>query len=573
MAEQIKSDSNTVLLDHFNGTTKGAGFGKLTYGDTLPTLGQAVNLPKGVYIKYAFSPWYRWDGVHKWDRNEAAPGVLTEGTIEMWIKPRQYSGILNLNWGDAVSHPPAGHIMHLGFNADGKLVYGVWGGNGDKGPVGKTTIPLNKWTHVAVSWSPNRTKLYVNGKVDAYTIANVWPAFSGTPCYAYLNYWGGSDLGLVDEFHISKVARNDEEISSHADIQCMGVVIFDDQFDDPILGSDWVISPGRGNHSLTDNPGYLRYIIDANHTARMAGSGQNYAKSLWLVRPFSGDRWILKTAITYNMRPATPTNNRNMQFMIRAPGDNGAAMVRISRSVGVNDDNPGSNSMYLSAGSNTETIYFPNSPNPLPTERWYFEIERNKDYVAIRASTSGDDSIFEYVREYTFPPGSFGNDQEIEIEGNGWYGSNNSPGYADFDFIKVVGNPPMVLENLPIRCIEGVGDIYAKRLVTHGVKTLGNMALADVFDLNQKTGISLITLYTWKGKAELAKDIKIDGTLFSSILKMRLGDIIAMPDEELGRKASQPIEIISDIKKDISTLLISLDNAIVKPMTLENLAI
>ncbi len=68
------------------------------------------------------------------------------------------------------------------------------------------------------------------------------------------------------------------------------VVIFDDQFEDPKLGSDWVISPGRGSYSLTDKPGYLRYIIDANHTARLAGSGQNYAKSLWLVRPFSGDR-------------------------------------------------------------------------------------------------------------------------------------------------------------------------------------------------------------------------------------------------------------------------------------------
>lgn len=85
-----------------------------------------------------------------WDRNEAAAGVLTEGTIEMWIKPREYSGILNFNWDDAASSPPAGHIMHLGFNADGKLIYGVWGGNQTKGPVGKTTIPLNKWTHLAV---------------------------------------------------------------------------------------------------------------------------------------------------------------------------------------------------------------------------------------------------------------------------------------------------------------------------------------------------------------------------------------------------------------------------------------
>ncbi len=201
-----RPDGNTVLLDDFNGATKGTGFGALTYEDSLPNLGKAVNLNKGTYIKYSFSPWYRWDGAHKWDRNEAAPGVLTEGTIEMWIKPRQYSGILNFNWGDAVSSPPAGHIMHLGFNADGKLAYSVWGGNLDKGLVGKTTVPLNKWTHVAVSWSPDGTKLYVNGEVDASTSANVWPAFSGT-VFAYLNYWGENDLGFVDDFHISKVAE------------------------------------------------------------------------------------------------------------------------------------------------------------------------------------------------------------------------------------------------------------------------------------------------------------------------------------------------------------------------------
>ncbi len=197
---------NTVLLDDFNGATKGKGFGALTYVDSQPNLGKAVNLAKGTYIKYSFSPWYTWDGNHKWDRNEAASGVLTEGRIEMWIKPRQYSGILNFNWGDAVSSPPAGHIMHFGFNADGKLAYSVWGGNLDKGLVGKTTIPLNKWTHVAVSWSPYGTKLYVNGEVDASTSANVWPAFSGT-VFAYLNYWGGNDLGFVDDFHISKVAE------------------------------------------------------------------------------------------------------------------------------------------------------------------------------------------------------------------------------------------------------------------------------------------------------------------------------------------------------------------------------
>lgn len=271
------------------------------------------------------------------------------------------------------------------------------------------------------------------------------------------------------------------------------------------------------------------------------------------------------------MRPAAPTNNRNMHFIIRAPGDNGAALARIDRSVGVNDSNPGSNAMSLSAGSNIETIYFPNSPNPLPAERWYVEIERNKDYVAIRASTGGDDSTFKYVREYTFPSGTFGTEQEIEIEGDGWYGSNNPAGYADFDFIKVVGNPIIVIENLPIRDIEGVGDVYAERLERQGVKIIKDMASANVFSLYKKTGIPLFKLYVIKRRATLALDVKIERALFGSILQMPLGEIISMPDEELSRKANQPIEVISSLKRDISTLLISLDNSTVKAMTLERL--
>jgi hypothetical protein len=212
-------------------------------------------------------------------------------------------------------------------------------------------------------------------------------------------------------------------------------VIFDDQFDDSTLGPDWVISPGKGWYSLTDNPGYLRYIIDAYGW----GSG---AIPLQLIRPFSGDQWVLTTAITYNMRPAAPTNCRNMRFFIRVPGATGATMIYTCRTVGVNDANPGSNAMCLYAGSNVQNIYFPNSPNPLPLERWYFEIERNKDHVAVRASNDGNDSTFEYQCEYTFPSGVLGNAQEIVIQATGWYGSNNPPGYADFDFIKAIAIEP-----------------------------------------------------------------------------------------------------------------------------------
>jgi hypothetical protein len=346
---QIQPDGNTVLLDNFNGAIKGTGIGTITYGNSLPNLGQAVNLQKGSYIKYAFSPWYRWDGVHKWDRNEAASGVLTEGTVEMWIKPRQYSiVILEFNWYDLTSLPQGGTILYISLNADGKLVYDVWGGNQGKMPVGKTTILLNKWTHVAVSWSPSGTKLYVNGLADAYSTVNVWPAFSGS-VFAYLSHWGRTDIGLVDELHISKVARPDEEIRSRVQL-----------------------------------------------------------------------------------------------------------------------------------------------PHPL--------------------------------------------------------------------------------ENIPVVNIEGVGEVIAEKLKKQGIKTVTDLASSDVFTLYKKVGKSLFEFYVIKRRATLALDVKIERALFGNILQMQLGEIIAMPDEELSRKANQPIEIISDLKKDISTLLISFDNAVIKAMTLESVA-
>lgn len=208
----VTDDSATVLpvtglLDDFSGATKGKGFGDLTYEDSAPNLGKAVNLAKGNFIKYSFSPWYKWDGVHSWSRNEAAQGTLTEGKVEMWVNPRKYSELVTFNWSDTDSVPQSGYILHFGFSADGRLAYSVWGGNQDQSLLGNTAnIPLNKWTRVAVSWGPNGTKLFVDGKEDASTSANMWPAFNGTT-YAYLNGWGQNDLGLVDDFHILKVAE------------------------------------------------------------------------------------------------------------------------------------------------------------------------------------------------------------------------------------------------------------------------------------------------------------------------------------------------------------------------------
>lgn len=207
--------------------------------------------------------------------------------------------------------------------------------------------------------------------------------------------------------------------------------ILDENFQDVLLDSEWIVDPGRGGFSLTDNPGYLRYIIDAYHTSFWGGEG--YDKSLHLIRSFSGDQWILTTTITYNMRPEDATNNRNMHFWVTTL--NYSKKICIDRSVGVYDDNPGSNCLSLTG---SPRIYFPNSPDPLPLERWYFEIKRDKDSFLIKASNDGDDSTFEYQSEHSFSPDSFGSDQQVVISGDGWYGSPG--GWADFDFIRVIAS-------------------------------------------------------------------------------------------------------------------------------------
>jgi len=224
-------------------------------------------------------------------------------------------------------------------------------------------------------------------------------------------------------------------------------VIFEDNFDSPTLAPEWLISPGKGSYSLTANPGNQRYTVDAYCTGRTAGDwlGTHYDKSLWLVRPFRRDQWVLQAAVTYNLRPDQPTNNRAMFFTVREPGMDGTILASVSRWVGVNDGNPGSNCLLMYTGDPADSVtegLFPNSPGPLPPDRWYFEIERDRDHVTIRASNDGNDSTFEYQHEHTFPAGYLVNGhQDIEIWGMGWRGSNNPPGYADFDFIRVVPEP------------------------------------------------------------------------------------------------------------------------------------
>jgi hypothetical protein len=207
---EIIPDQNTVLLDHFNDSI-GATYvnGTLAYIDSQNNLFKACDFKNGNYARYNFTGWYTWPSAYD--------PTGKEGTVELWVYPRKYeNGLINLNWNNSSSPPSAGYILHFSINAEGKLSFGTWtaiSGPALTGPQGNATIPLNQWTHVACSWGPAGTKLYVNGILDGSSPDNCYPALNSTT-YLYLNYWGTDDLGYVDELHLSSVQRTDSEILS-----------------------------------------------------------------------------------------------------------------------------------------------------------------------------------------------------------------------------------------------------------------------------------------------------------------------------------------------------------------------
>ncbi|MDZ7270299.1 MAG: T9SS type A sorting domain-containing protein [candidate division KSB1 bacterium] len=213
IAGKIVPDDRTVLYDSFEGTTVGNAFGPITYEKSLPGLGKAARLPLGSYLRYDVKSWYTGDG-------PAHPGV--EGTVEFWVKlPRDYGEVLQFNWYLTTTPPASGAVYMPYITTDHVYRHAAWPGAWLQPLDGNTPIRANEWTHVATSWGPAGTKIYINGVLDAWRAEGA--GWSGVPylltwTYVYVNHWGGDQLGLIDELHIAKAQLSDEEIAEHAHI-------------------------------------------------------------------------------------------------------------------------------------------------------------------------------------------------------------------------------------------------------------------------------------------------------------------------------------------------------------------
>lgn len=202
-APEIVPDAHTTVVDHFNGSASGVAYGDLTYAPSLDGLGQAGVFGPGTYVKYPM------------------PGSTTNtGTVQMWIKPTggldTGTGLVNFNWNDTTTLPWSGWVLQMLISSSTTTPPNVPSGGTATGSV---SIPMNQWTHLALTWSPTSTKLYVNGELSGTGPGS--PPDIAFGYFAYLNYWGTSQsgpfTGLIDEFAISDVERTATEIAAYSD--------------------------------------------------------------------------------------------------------------------------------------------------------------------------------------------------------------------------------------------------------------------------------------------------------------------------------------------------------------------
>lgn len=211
-ASEYAWDANTILLEHFNGSHSGtAMWGAPDYQPSLAPLGQAARLD---YTQDLLA--YRPPGL---------PALQNAGTIEMWAKLEEYPlnggfGLCELQWAWTPYPPSGGWVGHYTVTGranlsdrPGTFIWSIWGAPTPQ--LNDGVIPLNEWTHIAVTWSDvTGTTIYMNGVPTAHTAAKVWPA---SPQVFYMGWWpqGSPFAPILDEVRVSSVARTPAEIAAH----------------------------------------------------------------------------------------------------------------------------------------------------------------------------------------------------------------------------------------------------------------------------------------------------------------------------------------------------------------------
>jgi VCBS repeat-containing protein len=163
----------------------------------------------------------RFDGVNDWVTvaDAASLDLTTAMTIEAWVNPASQSG----NWRTVVMKERTGGLIYSLYAYDGAPLAGGTNrpagyarvGGGDQAVRGPATLPLNTWSHIAVTFDGSSMRFYVGGAQVASRTLSGTIAVSGQPLRLGGNsVWGEFFNGMLDEVRVYNRALSAAEIQA-----------------------------------------------------------------------------------------------------------------------------------------------------------------------------------------------------------------------------------------------------------------------------------------------------------------------------------------------------------------------
>jgi len=206
MDEGVGSIAIDATTNHLDGTLSGATWtnSDVVLVNTSGSLGMALDLTasRSNYVQVASAP---------------SLTLTNQFSFEAWIKLRTAQCNTILSRGDGANLATTDYIFQVGTDGTNcgvmklaLMVGGAW-------TTSASTVPLNAWTHVAVTSDGTTNRFYLNGVLDR-AVAVVGSLYqSGSPLFVGREGWTGGNYfdGTLDEVRIWNTARSATEIQTN----------------------------------------------------------------------------------------------------------------------------------------------------------------------------------------------------------------------------------------------------------------------------------------------------------------------------------------------------------------------
>ncbi len=210
--QEIQNDMRALVgywkFDECSGNTTADSSGN---GNT----GALIDGP--VWVDGKFGKALSFDGVDDYVRIEASSslGVTSQVTVEAWVSAQAYVDSVGDN-----SHI----VSRTDWNGGSIYTLNIYGGTHrvayavnqypDQQP-SESDLPLNTWTHIAMTYDGSRVQFYMNGQPDgSYALSGpiqVTTKWLAIGCDSYGSTWAHFN-GIIDEVRIYNSALSQQEI-------------------------------------------------------------------------------------------------------------------------------------------------------------------------------------------------------------------------------------------------------------------------------------------------------------------------------------------------------------------------